>query len=77
MSIYAIRGQAAFDRSRAEPAENPARDQSDAAWEALEQARAILAAAVSLMSRGLNTQAYAHIDDARALLNNVDTRTLS
>ena len=70
MSIYALRGQAAYDRSREEPPDTSA---ADGAWEALLQAIATLDAARSAMSKGRDVDAYASIDDARDLLEGIDT----
>jgi hypothetical protein len=73
MSIYALRGQGAYDRSRAEPPASKAQEQLDAVDDAIERAQVMLAAAESARGRRRDNEAYGLIEDCRALLNGLET----
>ncbi len=68
---YALRGQAAYDRSRAEPPE----DAHAGLYAQLEQAASTLQAALRCIDRGHLAECMGHIEDVRGDLNGIETGT--
>lgn len=71
--MYALPGQRAADFLRGDPPEDPAREALDAFDAAIERAQLMLAAAESARGRNRTIEAYGHAEDARALLNGINT----
>jgi hypothetical protein len=69
MSIYALRGQAAYDRSREEPADDP----YDELRTQLDKAADGVQAAQRSIDQGRVVECMGWIEDVRAMLNGIET----
>lgn len=66
---YALTGQGAYDRSRAEPRRSVEQEMSDEAFQQLEEVQDVIAEALSAASRNRVSISNSHALDARDLLD--------
>lgn len=68
---YALPGQGAYDRSRAEPRRTLDQETSDEAWIELHEVESMVASAISAASLNKVGEWQGHMQDARDLLNKI------